>query len=67
MATWWPFIGTNGEKVAWILFVVLSWLVMGTQRRRDKQNYASFCIIMGCVAVIMFIGDLGVKLQMHGS
>lgn len=56
----------NGEKVLCILFAVLSWLVMGMQLRRDKQNWASSCITFGCAAIILFIGYLGIKFQMQG-
>jgi uncharacterized membrane protein SirB2 len=55
------FVVGSGEKVLCILFVVVSWLIMGKQMQQNKQNYVSFCITIGCAAVILLIGYLGIK------
>ncbi len=56
----------DGEKIILVLLAVVSWLVMGRQMQRAKQNCVSTCIIIGSVAVILWIGYMGVKSQIQG-
>jgi hypothetical protein len=54
---------TNGEKALCVLLVALSWMVLARQLRRVSQNYGSFSISLGCVAAILYIGYLAVKIE----
>ena len=55
----------NGEKAVFVLLAVISWLVAGKFMQRDRQNYLSLSILTVGAALFVFIGFLGVKLQMQ--
>jgi len=54
---------TDGEKLICIVLAVLSWLAIARQMRRDRQNYASICILIAGAAVFLFVAYLGVAVQ----
>jgi len=54
---------TNGEKFTCMILAILSWLAIARQMRRDRQNYASVCILIASAAVFLFVAYVGVAVQ----